>query len=274
MRGRLAGALPWEPTQTEIARIKEHIATPYDEAALYPLLLYRGQGGVGRARAMVNYFVAGMETNTSTISSLAWRSEWHGYVSDHAHLSGIHYPMGNNAQPLHHWATRLLRHPEVTGVVPRLTDYLQYLRSDGGLHEVRLAPIVRWTPHRSALKPWRFQQAPRDTFEVPRMWPFISTQTPADLDGLSLLEAIEHVIPEGMYFSVREDLCQDLLVAVLSGDLEQAQLRERLPEFMRKAKTLSPMKYGWVSLDATRDDKRTRYDTVPGRDSNEFAYLR
>lgn len=249
-----SGERLFSTSDAQMERIKEHIIQPYEEKDFYPVLLYRQAviNALGRAKAVYNYFCAAMEMELPSVFTMASLTQEHGYTSELAHLTGFHANYGIGYPTFNRWGTRFLAHPELTSRTPHLREYLEFLRGDGGLELMPLHPISRWTSHpsgRYGQMAWRYK--PRSRVEViplPEVWPFIPEKTPRGLDGMEMLLAVDAVVPKSLPEQMREDLCQDLVMALLSGEVEQRNLRDALPAYIQKVKRLFPIKYGNLSL--------------------------
>lgn len=66
-----------------------------------------------------------------------------------------------------------------------------------------------------------------------------------------LLAAINNIVPRGLPPVIRADVCQDLALAIIAGEIRlSAVSAETIVEFTRAAYKLSPLASGRVSLDA------------------------
>lgn len=67
---------------------------------------------------------------------------------------------------------------------------------------------------------------------------------------VALMQHIHRIVPAGLPSDMRGDLCQDLLVAVLSGETSVANLPEMMNKFVRDARKMMPDRWKTISLDA------------------------
>jgi hypothetical protein len=95
---------------------------------------------------------------------------------------------------------------------------------------------------------------------IPAFWPFAVRQAPAEHDMLHVIDAMTRRVPEQW----RQDVCQDLVVAVLSGEVSLANLRDALPKYLREVFKAHPIKYGPLSIHApfAAMDDRTLEDVL------------
>ncbi len=99
-------------------------------------------------------------------------------------------------------------------------------------------------------------------------YPYIIHNPARKKDGEDLVLAVNNVVPAAWPEWLRADVCQDLVVAILSGELKQDELHpENVQEFSRAVFKMHPIKYGPLSLDAVlaADDGRTLADVMKQR---------
>ena len=111
---------------------------------------------------------------------------------------------------------------------------------------------------------WRYRQSPaRQAFiatlrkpviirarEAPRelvTYPFVLGTAREEHD---LVLAVNAVVPRYLPEHVRADVCQEMLVALLAGDLLREEIGRRAPEFLRAHNRQAFSKFKFVSLDA------------------------
>ena len=228
-------------------RLKEHLVQPYEEAEFYPVMLYRGATPLGRVKAIYNYFTAAMEMELSTIGELVTYASNHGWNSDLAHLSGIHANQTDRRVFYKH-GTRFLAHPEVTARTPHLHQYLEFLREEGGLKLIPLRPVTRWTslPTRRL---WRYRKsAPVSPVLIPDLYPYLPEGITLS-DDEELLVTVEQMVPKNIPEQIRGDLCQDLIVGILSGEIKAENLANEISRYVKSTFKRYPMKYCTLSLD-------------------------
>lgn len=240
-----------EPTRRQLERVATHVVESIPDEDFYPSMLYRGSMPVSRVRTVYNYFRAAMELDMKTTAEMTTRSSGRLHSSPLAHLTGLHSYV-TQKPTWDTWGTRFLAHPELLEKTSHLREYLEYLRREGGLRERKLTPIERWSPYanRNGINAWRYKAAERaPQIIVPQRWPYISYETPEETDGLDILRLVDEVVPKTIPQQVREDLCQDLVVAILMGEQAIENIQDALPQFTRKAFKMNPSKYGGVSME-------------------------
>lgn len=86
-------------------------------------------------------------------------------------------------------------------------------------------------------------------------YPYITTDKN---DDTALLIAINSVVPRGLPGNLREDVCQDILVAILEGELPPEDFNIAVPKFLKAARKRYSMPWGTLSLDQPLWDDSTR----------------
>jgi|SRR3990167_1222316 len=252
-------------TKLDLERIGEHIIQPWEEDEFKPLLKYRGTYTLGGLKSLYNLFCAAMEMEVPTIGTLStitkdndYSTSEHDGVSRLAHLTGFHSIV--QTPRLHSFGTRLLNYPEVMERTPHLREYLQFLKEQGGLRAVTLTLIRRYAPRTPDIL-------------INPIWPYIREDTPQDDMGMDLLQAVDALVNRSLPKEIREDACQDLMVALLEGKTTLANLPDSMPGILKANFQKFPMRYetgslwrgGTASLDRVfgQDDERTLADLMP-----------
>ena len=68
-------------------------------------------------------------------------------------------------------------------------------------------------------------------------------------DDHALMLAVNAVVPQGLPGDLRSDVCQDMLMAVLEGELLAGDLRAKVPEYLKRARRRYAMPWGTVNID-------------------------
>ena len=64
-----------------------------------------------------------------------------------------------------------------------------------------------------------------------------------------MLCAVDAIVPKYLPNQTRADMCQDMIVAILSGDVTLDNLKDGLPKYLKQFLKGAPSKYGHLSLD-------------------------
>lgn len=215
---------------------------------LRPLLLYLGAMTEGRARSLLNFTLAAMNANVTKFSDLFKIST---DSVDLRHLCGLHSSV--QSLSLKSWYSRLTSTRMVLDLYPGLRDYLFTTFSDSAAFRLQLTPIAE-TARRSH-RDWRIEvpspRQPRAKKPKPLgISPFYPYISPDAIGDHELLLAVDAAVPKYLPNSVRCDVCQDMIVAVLTGECSVDTLRSDATKYMRQFWKQFPMKYGAISLDA------------------------
>src|SRR6266576_1347643 len=77
-------------------------------------------------------------------------------------------------------------------------------------------------------------------------WPFVRS---FDGDDYALMKRVNELVPRTMLEEVRQDVCPDILLDVISGKLFAEEIAGRVPEYIKRAYKFIPSKFGPTSLD-------------------------
>lgn len=241
--------------EPNIEKLTEEVIRPADD--LLPLFLFRGTKSSCIKRNW-NFSVAMMLSEVSSFSDGVKLSR----IGETAHMCGKHGLFERH--PLKSFFSRMWYHPKVTDRIPGMTEYVRWLLPKP--YPLIAVPLVKKRMH------WR--DAPWHEYEkkAPRMWrppshdlhvcyPFCGN---ADSD--SLVSRVHSMVPKGISADIRGDLCQDLLVSVLSGGLALENVPDAIAKHLRHARKFLPASSRILSLDAPLygDTDRTMHDMIGG----------
>lgn len=264
--------------------LKEKIVRPDFDAHLVPLLLYRGSNNrdaLGRMSRLWNFAITMMESECLSFGQAVKLSR----NPDYAHLCGPRKPLQTSS--FYGLFGRLIDNPKVTSNIKGLTDYARMV--EGSKFKLTKVSIyTNQTPRGDQrFAPWRIQgfspekEAERSAKRNQRsetqklklavkaeerrlahlaalktkqpkelqFYPYLMHK-PTEGDGAAeLVWAVHEAVPEYLPHHIREDICQDLLVALLAGDIQRWELEENVREYSRRVMKMHPFKYGDLSLD-------------------------
>lgn len=222
------------------------VVTPKEDERFYPLLLYNGGVTMGRAQALWNFSRALKEANCLTVTDGVKFSK---QSPDARHLLGLHAPVQNMS--LHSWLSRLWTTPEIDDLDPTMREWLGDFA--GGMPERFYWQLTK-VPRYSTCKTTRQWRIGPDTEGFRRyrpkvsasVWPFVS-RVPTEADSFVL--EVDGLVPKNLPEQVRQDVCQDLIVSVLSGEISLPELKGAVQRHVKNVFDLHPLKYGPISLD-------------------------
>lgn len=250
-------ARPSTMKEISLDAVKDIVLTPKRDEDFYPLLLFKGGQSIGRVQALWNFTRAMRAAEANSVSAFCTFSQ---NSPDVRHLLGLH-------ARIQHMSVRgfLSRLWFADGFDPLDDDMREYLAFVAGGNPERFywrfTPVPRYTQWKTK-HPWRklpkhLRPVKPPKTESPQFWPFISGDVQSDHDTLMKIDA---VVPKHLPEQVRQDVCQDLVIAVLSGAVSIGDLQGSVPKHVSNVFKLHPLKYGPLSLDAPapwqKDDDR------------------
>lgn len=281
--------------------LKEKIIRPGMDKHLVPLMLYRGSNNMqffGRVQRCFNFAVTCMESEVENYSEAVKL----GNNPDFAHLCGPRKPLqyGNFASVF----GRMLDNPKVTDNVHGLTDYVKSIRgAKYKLTPVSLYTNDMRQRMTSTVAPWRvigyspeelerragIRKVRRQLSEGRKLereimrrkkaadilsgkdekklfYPYVIHKPRGNDSEYELMMDVNKAVPAHLPDWLRADICQDLICAILAGDIGRDQIKEGAKSFTKKLWAMHPTKYGPLSLDApfSDDNDRTLLDVISG----------
>ncbi len=261
--------------ELKLERAKERIAHPYTEDELMPLLLFRGRLNMGQTQALYKTALLMMDAE---IPSRARIKEVTSQSRDLLHMTGLHDPAKGGID-IRSILNRIVQCPTVLDLNPRLKDYAYWVAENSGgawRFFYKLDPIPRWSIHAKAKFRYPYKKdghrgglkssKPKEKDSgilIPQFYPFY-TETPDEEHDL--LEWAHHLVPRSIPDNWRADICQDLIVALLMGEVTKDNAELAVPKYIKKVFKEFPSKYGPLSLDAefSPNDDRTLMDKLAG----------
>lgn len=257
-------AVPEPPTVQAYERLKERIAERRPDEWFIPMTLFIGNYSIGQAQANWNFLQAMYELEIMTTAhAFKFGKESH----DILHLCGRHAPMP--ASSLGSFIGRVIHSRVWHDVEPHMREYINDLLAENRALRIWSLPrtpisaiasnkskpprrAYRCDPNRKTLARKQAEREKLDRYyggtvqPVPAFWPFAVRQAPTEHEMLHLIDRATRGIPEQW----RQDVCQDLVVAVLSGETTLENLHDAIPDHIRRVFQMHPIKYGDASLDA------------------------
>lgn len=212
-----------------------------------------------------NLTMAALQTETPTFSAID------NYSPHLLHFCGFHHypPDSKRYEGLRWFLTRLYLDGELSRSEPGLREYIQHLCEASRLYLFNslfwAGPTVRRT--KSSHAPWRyhnpdFQPKQHVKVEPLRMfYPYISEY---ELQDAALLVAVDSLVPKWLPDYNRADICQDMLVEILSGNATLENIRDCPQLYIKRFQKALPQKYGPLSLSLPvgRDGDQTLGDRL------------
>lgn len=216
----------------------------------YPLARYRGGQSIQRIRALLSFVLSMKEANICTTAQICKVSH---ESRDLIHLQGLHAPVQKNT---------------LDAICSRLVDNQKFLESYKGLREYIYSIPRLWLYHQTRIswtstdrrcRSWRRVEPKRFIIrqkEEPLFYPF-AAQKSTEVQDCELLMAVHEVVPRGLPTQLRGDICQDLIVQILSGDTSFANIQDNPGKYIHALMKEHAGRYGTISLDSKDEDGRS-----------------
>ncbi|MGD9730332.1 MAG: transposase [Bradyrhizobium sp.] len=82
-------------------------------------------------------------------------------------------------------------------------------------------------------------------------------------EGAELVALVNNMVPRGLPDYIRADICQDMLVSILAGEVTAKEIGANVKGYVSKVLSDSPWKYRWVSFDVPiGEGKRTLHEII------------
>lgn len=230
----------------KLDKVKEIVANPLPMEDNQSLNLYRGYLGFGRAQALWNYVRTSMLLELMSYTEISRLSR---EAPDLIHLCGIH-AKSVQVSSLRGFLNRLWYNPQVTQNVTGLREYIGDVGNGFFFKYERIPRYNKWST-----QSWRRPKKERKPRAVklpapppvPSFYPFVSEEP---LEEHTLLMAVHDIVPEGLPEQIRRDVCQDIIVSILSGETQLENLRGDIKPFISKVFKEHSWKYGPISMNA------------------------
>lgn len=258
------------PTGTAISAgmnyLTDLIVRPGIEKKFGPLLLYRGRMNYGHAHRLWNGVLLMMASEAETLADGV-------KLFNNPNFSQLCGPVRAPQKiTMNSFIGRLTDNPRVTKLIPGLTDYIKSL----GLGECTLTPVDRFSEERFCA-PWRKSIHPHAGEEPPErgipksqqlFYPYMVHDKESPDEGAALVKLVNSVVPGTLPEDIRADVCQDLIIGILSGDIAPGRVHDFVEEHVSKAFKVNPTRFegtGFktsMNLPITGTDDRYLVDTV------------
>lgn len=213
------------------------VVRPGIQKRLWPLCLYRGHLSLGDVHRKWNFALLMMAAEAETLADgikLAGNEAF-------AQLCGpVRAPI---KMSLNTFFGRLWDNPDVTDNIPGFTEYVRSLELGPSL----LTPVPLETPALYCA-PWRISTHPDfdpnaerpESGVKPLFYPYMA-HDPKNIDeGRALALLANQLVPRELPEQIRADVCQDLVVGMISGEVQPDRANDFVIERMRHIYRLFP----------------------------------
>lgn len=217
----------------------------------------------GRSRSMLNFTTMLREAGIYTFNEI---EQIKNSSHDLVHLSGVHKfrynPPSMKAEELRWTWTRWWGNESLQKAVPWLRQFIidtceasaYRAGKSRRAYGLFLGCSGFDNDHSGILRrPWRTpewyaEHRPKRTVPAPltEFYPFIATQPTKEHE---FLLAVDALVPKSLPKHIRGDICQDMIVAVLTGEATLENIRDAVPRYIKWFLKKEPSKYGDLSLD-------------------------
>lgn len=249
--------------------LSDLIVRPGIRAYFRPLLLYRGPMNPGHAHRLWNMSLLMMAAEAETLADGLKVFNNPAF----AQLCGPVRPPSKIA--LNSFFGRLWNSPDVTNLIPGLTEYVKSLQ----LGPCTLIPVALETDQQFCA-PWCISTHPDfdknadkpESGVKPLYYPYLA-HDPKSANGHDLVLLANKLVPQGLPHDIRADVCQELIVSILSGQVTRDQAHDYVQKHISKVFRSVEFKYTAsghglkFSMDAKirgyeADDDRSLHDVV------------
>lgn len=275
----IAAKVPQVLSKLNQDKLNEHIAMEEWERRLLPLFLFRGTKPY-RIRALWNiaYGMYLTECDSLSVGAAAIGS------GDTGHLCGTHRVPSNMRSIF----DRLRMSPELTDSISKaFTEYVEWVHPRY-FHLERVPLVQKRRDYREGVSAWWRVQADKKIRaraaheKKVRVWKLPEAKSAdlaypyvkhAETPEHKLLFDVHRMLPKGLPHEIRGDLCQDLIVAVLSGETTIENIPEVVAKYARDARKILPDRWRNVSLDdiLPGTENLTRLDAMAGEVNDEHV---
>lgn len=249
--------------------LADKIGMPGIDKHLVPLCLYKGTRSFGRIHRWWNFTLAAMEQGCDDLTDIVKLSHHPAY----SHLCGTETKV--NRLSAQGFFTRLRDNPEVTNNVPHLTEWAEHVLPHR-FHFDRV-PLESFAKN---CAPWRVFRIRRKTFQkgggnikaqpASACYPFIAHDPKKE--GFDLVAKVNKAVPKGLPEEIRADICQDIICAILMGEMKEDDLQGGVKHFIAQGRKMFVNKWDFVGLDAPINgfEGQTYADVISGPLSDEY----
>lgn len=231
--------------------LSELVVRPGMKKRMHPLCLYRGVMYPERALSLWNFALLMYAAEAETLADgLKLQSN-----EAFAQLCGPYKPLSKMG--LCSYFGRLWDNPEVTRNISGFTDYVKSLEiGPSMLQQVDIESDQRYVP------PWRVSthaeydsQAIKPESGIRNLfYPYLVHDPDKDDGGKALVMLANELVPHSLPEQWRADVCQDLVIGILSGDVPLDRAQDFVQAKISAAFKILPTKFDAggpkISLDA------------------------
>lgn len=224
------------------------VVRPGIEKHLVPLALYRGATTLGGVHRKWNFAISMMHSGVEDFGESVKLSN----NEDFSHLCEPHTRVAYRT--MYSFFSRLKEHQAVTDNIPGLSKYIRSMLP--GNRGFQLQQVLLIDANRASRVPWRMwrdKKPPGARVIVPKesmFYPYVIHKPEMKDDGYDLIALVNAAVPKMLPDHIRADICQDLIVDILAGEISADDVKHNVKDYTRKVFEMHPLKYGNLSMDA------------------------
>jgi hypothetical protein len=250
------------PRNLQIKHLDRYIVESMErEKELRPLLLFRGSMSEHRVRTL---FALMRLLRDNDIPSPNQAQQFLSLLPDERHRSGLHAATIDSMSWIR-WLCRLSQSPSVFEIDRNLKTYCDWLLAQTSSHSKFLLERISETAFRTR-RDWRRVSRPRrirkEVDGITEFYPYLRERQ--ELKDYLMLSAVHHAVSKSLPEDIRADICQDLIVSILAGEVSVDNCRDKIPEHLRSHRQMYGDRWRTISLETPLggDDRRTIGDTL------------
>lgn len=221
--------------------LSDLIIRPGIEKKLWPLLLYRGAMSPGHAHRLWNMTLLMMASEAPTLADGL-------KIANNPVFNQLCGPPKIPTKiTLRSFFGRLWDNPDTTELIPGLTDYVRSLElGRSGLIPVDLethsARCAEWrvSLHPEPKKAWEFK---KERGAPQLFYPYLVHDVSKPTEGADLVKLVNQVVPSTIPEQWRADICQEMIVGLLSGDIKKDNINEHVAKYVSGQFAANPILY-------------------------------
>jgi hypothetical protein len=224
--------------------LANEIALPGMDKHLRPLMLYKGTGSFGRVHRWWNFALTAKTVGVEDLADLVHLSHNPAF----SHLCETPTPVSRMSAQA--FFSRLRLNPEVTNNIPEMTEWVEYVLP----RPFQLTPVPLVSAYRNCAA-WRIYKPARKVVRANirqvdvACYPFIA-HDPKRSTGADLVLKVNAAVPRGLPEEFRADICQDIILAILTGEMKESELANGVRHFVKVGQKMFGDRWSTLQLDA------------------------
>lgn len=216
--------------------LSDLVVRPGIRKRLWPLLLYRGQMNPGHAHRLWNMVLLMMAAEAETLADGL-------KILNNPAFTQLCGPVrAPGKYTLYNFFGRLHDAPEVTELVPGVTEYVRFMGlGPCGLRRIDLETSEQYcAPWRISTHPDYDPKAERPESGVRALYyPYVIHEAGTSGEH-DLVRFVHELVPAFLPDYIRADACQDLIVGLLAGDITTGSAHDWVQKYVSKVWQMHP----------------------------------